>query len=134
MIVKAAKKPQSMPMVKDFLDLIAPAAIRFNTDGYIVGSTYRCVYTIRSYPTSTDELAILRHLGDKDGVNLVIYAREVQPSEERRIVNNATNKNRMNQNSSNSLQESINAEVNLQDVASLIASMKRNQEPLMPRA
>lgn len=131
MIVKAAKKPQSMPMVKDFLDLIAPAAIRFNTDGYIVGSTYRCVFAIRSYPTSTDELAILRHLGDKDGVNLTIYAREVQPSEERKIVNNATNKNRMNQNSSNSLQESINAEVNLQDVASLIASMKRNQEPLM---
>lgn len=29
--------------------MIAPTAVRFNTDGFILGSTYRCVLALRSY-------------------------------------------------------------------------------------
>ena len=32
---------------------------------------------LREYPTATDEQAILRHLGEKDGVTLRIYTRQV---------------------------------------------------------
>lgn len=38
---KAALKPEAVPP-KDFLDMIAPAAVKFNTDSYILGGAYHC--------------------------------------------------------------------------------------------
>ena len=32
---------------KDFFDLVCPTIIKFSTDSYIVGNTYRCVCAIR---------------------------------------------------------------------------------------
>ena len=49
---RVPSKP-SEPRVKDFLDLIAPTAVKFNTDHYICGGTYRCTLALRSYPAST---------------------------------------------------------------------------------
>ena len=66
---KAPAKPAE-PRVKDFLDLIAPTAVKFNTDHAICGGAYRCTLALRSYPTTTEELALLRHLGEKSGVTL----------------------------------------------------------------
>lgn len=57
--------------------------MKFNTDHYILGNSYRTVFALRGYPTSTEELALLRHLGDKSGVTLSVYARQVTPAEER---------------------------------------------------
>ena len=122
------KTPPVQP--KDFLDMIAPTAIRFNTDHYILGGTYRCVLALRGYPTSTEELALLRHLGERSGVTLHIYARKVTPAEEKVIIDNASNKNRMEQSNTNNMQQSVAAEVNLQDVVALIAAKHRNPEPL----
>lgn len=119
------------PIPKDFLDMIAPGAAQFNTDHYILGSSFRTVLALRGYPTSTDELALLRHLGEKSGVTLSIYARKVDPAEERRILHNAANKNRMNRANVNDMKATVTAEANLQDVANLIASMHKNREPLM---
>ena len=53
---------------KEFLDLIAPAAVKFNTDHYILGGTYRAVMALRTYPPATEELARLRRLGEMEGV------------------------------------------------------------------
>ena len=58
--------------LKSFLDMIAPSVIQFYTDHYICGNTFRSVWALREYPTATDEQAILRHLGEKDGVTLRI--------------------------------------------------------------
>ena len=55
---------------KDFLDMIAPAAVKFNTDHFILGSRYHTAMALKSYPPMTDELALLRGLGDMGGVNL----------------------------------------------------------------
>ena len=55
--------------VQGFLDMIAPSVIQFNTDHFICGNTYRCVWALREYPTSTEEQAILKHLGEKDGMS-----------------------------------------------------------------
>jgi len=66
--------------IKTFVDMIAPSIIKFNTDHFICGNTYRCVWALREYPTSTNEQAILRHLGEKDGVTLRIYTRQVTPN------------------------------------------------------
>lgn len=69
--------------VKGFLDMIAPSVIQFYTDHYICGNTFRCVWALREYPTATDEQAILRYLGEMDGVTLRIYTRQVTPAEEK---------------------------------------------------
>lgn len=124
-----ATKPQ-----KTFLDMIAPSVIKFFTDYFICGNTFRCVWALREYPTSTSEQAILRYLGEKDGVTLRIYTRPVTAAEEKRIIANAANKNRMQRNSTNDLQQTVAAESNLQDVAQLAADMHRNREPLLHTA
>ena len=80
--------------------------------------------------TSTEEQAILRNLGEKDGVTLRIYTRQVSPAEERKIISNAANKNRMRQGSTENLQDTITAGNNLQDVADIVSQMHRNKEPL----
>ena len=117
--------------LKSFLDMIAPSIVKFETGYYICGNTFRCIWALREYPTSTDDLAILRHLGEKHGVTLHIYTRMVSPLEERKIVHNAEIRNRMNRGSSQDLQRSVEAESNLQDVANLIGSLHRNKEPLL---
>ena len=117
--------------IKDFLDMIAPGIIKFNTDYFICGNTYRCVWVLREYPTATDEQAILRHLGEKDGVTLRIYTRQVTANEEKKIIHNAANKNRMDRSNTNDLQQTVTAENNLQDVVTLVSSMHRNREPLL---
>ena len=117
--------------LKSFLDMIAPSIVKFETGYYICGNTFRCIWALREYPTSTDDLAILRHLGEKHGVTLHIYTRMVSPLEERKIVHNAEIRNRMNRGSAQDLQRSVEAESNLQDVANLIGSLHRNKEPLL---
>jgi len=111
--------------------MIAPGIIKFNTDYFICGNTYRCVWVLREYPTATDEQAILRHLGEKDGVTLRIYTRQVTASEEKKIIHNAANKNRMDRSNTNDLQQTVTAENNLQDVVTLVSTMHRNREPLL---
>ena len=119
------------PYIKDFLDMVAPSVIDFKVDHYLCGNTCRCVWALREYPTSTDEQAILRHLGEMDGVTIRIYTRQVTPSEERRIIHNAANKHRMSRSSTEELQQTVTAEANLQDVVTLVSSMHRNREPLL---
>jgi type IV secretory pathway VirB4 component len=134
-VSKARKKKTVIPAedakIKDFLDMIAPGIIKFNVDHFICGNTFRCVWVLREYPTSTDEQAILRHLGEKDGVTLCIYTRQVTPGEEKKIIHNAANKNRMDRSSTNNLQQTVTAESNLQDVVTLVSAMHRNREPLL---
>lgn len=120
--------------IQEFLDMIAPSVIKFETDHFICGNTFRCVWALREYPTSTDEQAILSHLGEKDGVTLRIYTRHVTPMEEKKIISNATNKNRMDRSNTNDLQQTVLAESNLQDVATIVAQMHRNREPLLHTA
>ncbi len=126
---KAAKPASFQP--KDFLDMIAPAAVRFNTDYAILGSAYHCVLALRGYPSMTEELALLSRLGEKSGVILHIYIRQVNAAEEKAIIHNAANKSRMERSNSNDMKQSITAEANLQDVAALITAMHRDREPLV---
>lgn len=73
---------QEKVRIQEFLDMIAPSIIKFNTDHFICGNTFRCVWALREYPTATDEQAILRYLGEKDGVTLHLYTRHVTPYED----------------------------------------------------
>ena len=104
---------------KDFFDMILPGTIRFLSDHYIVGDSYRCVWAVREYPPSTEEQAILSQLADRNGVTLRIYHRLVESMEQRKIIQNATRRNRL-KSGGNDVSESIEAEGNLQ-----------NKEPLL---
>ena len=121
---------QEVIATKDFFDCVAPGTIKFLADSYIVGDTYRCAWTIKEYPPSTEEQAILSQLADRNGVTLRIYHRLVEPMEQRQIVNNANRKNRL-MSGDNDLNQAIEAEGNLQDVVTLIANLRKNREPLL---
>ncbi len=59
-----------------------------------------------------------------------IYSRFVDNMEQRRILQNATRKNKM-QSTSEDVQESITAEGNMEDVVTLLSEMRKNKEPLL---
>ena len=115
---------------KDYFDCIAPATIKFYTDYYIIGDSYRCCWVIKEYPPSTDELAILCLLSDKSGVTLRIFNRLVDPIEQRKILQNAMRKNTM-KTTSNDVNDTVQAEENIQDVVELLSNLRKNREPLL---
>ena len=117
--------------IRSFLDCIAPGVVKFEVDHYIFGNTYRCVWALREYPASTESQAILRHLGEKSGVTLRIYCRQVSPGEEDRIIDNANKKNKLDGADPNKLRQAVEAESNLRDVAELVHKMHREHEPLL---
>lgn len=117
--------------LRTYLDCIAPGVVKFEVDHYIFGNTYRCVWALREYPASTESQAILRHLGEKSGVTLRIYCRQVSPGEEDRIIDNANKKNKLDGSDTNKLRQAVEAESNLRDVAELVHKMHREHEPLL---
>ena len=128
---KRQKAQGKEEQLKSFLDMIAPGVVRFNTDNYLCGNTFRCVWALREYPAATEDQAILRHLGEKDGVTLHTYTRIVDAMEEDRIIQNATNKNKMNRANTNDTKQMVTAEGNLQDVYEMVNSMRKKREPLI---
>lgn len=115
---------------KDFFDMILPGTVKFFSDHYILGDSYRCVWAIREYPPTTEEQAILSQLGDRSGVTLRIYHRLVESMEQRKIIQNATRRNKL-KSGGNDMNETIEAEGNLQDVVELLANLRKNKEPLL---
>ena len=128
---KKKKMPEQAPRPKNFLDMIAPAAVKFNTDHFILGSRYHTAMALKSYPPMTDELALLRGLGDMGDVNLRLTARQVTPAEEDAILHAATNKSRMERSNTNDYKQSVTAEANLRDMAELLAKQRQEKEPLI---
>ena len=115
---------------KDFFDMILPGTVKFLSDHYIVGDSYRCVWVIREYPPSTEEQAILSQLADRSGVTLRIYHRLVESMEQRKIIQNATRRNKLKSGGTD-MNDTIEAEGNLQDVIELLANLRKNREPLL---
>ena len=115
---------------KDFFDLIMPGTVRFFSDYYTVGDSYRCVWAIREYPPQTEEQAILSRLGDKRGVTLRIYNRLVSAMEREKIIQSADRKNKM-KSASNNITEAVRAEGNLNDIVDLLMNADREREILL---
>lgn len=96
---KAIRKEQT-PTISDvrdrqmmaFFDRIAPGVIKFYTDYYILGNTYRCAWALREYAPVTEDLAILRGISDKGGVTMRIYHTVVTAQEQRQIFDRAVRK------------------------------------------
>ena len=110
--------------------MILPGSVKFLSDHYVVGDSYRSVWVIREYPPSTEEQAILSQLADRSGVTLRIYHRLVESMEQRKIIQNATRRNKLKSGGTD-VNETIEAEGNLQDVIELLANLRKNKEPLL---
>lgn len=115
---------------KDFFDMILPGTIKFFADSYIIGDSYRCAWAVKEYPPSTEEQAIFSQLADRSGVTLRIYLRPVESAEQRKIIQNATRRNKL-KSGSNDMNDTIEAEGNLQDVIEMLANLRKNREPLL---
>lgn len=124
------QEKQEQLAVKDFFDRILPGTLKFYSDHYICGDSYRCVWAIKEYPPSTEEQAILSQLADRSHITLRIYNRLVDSAEQRKIIQNATRRNRL-RSGGDDVQETVDAENNLKDVVQLLADLRKNREPLL---
>lgn len=116
--------------VKDFFDMIVPTTVKFNVDHYICGDSFRSVWAIKEYPPQTSNQAILSRFGDKEAVTLHMYTRFVDGVEQRKILQNASRKNKMLASSSD-IADSVTGEGNLEDVVELLNDLRKNREPLL---
>ena len=116
--------------IKDFFDMVAPTTIKFNTDHFICGDSYRCVWAIKEYPPMTTDQAILSRFGDKEAVTLHMYTRFVDGLEQSKILQNAGRKNKLLANS-NDIEDMVIGEGNLGDVVELLGDLRKNREPLL---
>ena len=89
------------------------------------------MWAIREYPPTTEEQAILSQLADRNGVTLRIYHRLVESMEQRKIIQNATRRNRL-KSGGNDVSETIEAEGNLQDVIELARQPPQEQRAVTP--
>ena len=115
---------------KDFFDRAIPGSVRFFSDHYICGNYYKSVWAITEYPPNTEETALLAHLADRSGVTLRIYNRLVSNIEQKKIMQQAMRKNHM-MSTTNDVNESIKAEDNMNDIATLLSELRRDRESLL---
>ena len=127
---KKKQEKQERLAIKDFFDRVLPGVLKFYSDHYICGDSYRCVWAIKEYPPSTEEQAILSQLADRSHITLRIYNRLVDSAEQRKIIQNATRRNRL-RSGGDDVQETVEAENNLKDVVQLLADLRKNREPLL---
>lgn len=118
---------------KDLFDCILPGNIKFLSDYYICGNDYCCAWAIKSYPPTTEEQALFSQLSDKAGITLHTYNRPVEALEQRKIIQDAARKNTM-QSASNDVNETVQANENLQDVVEMLSNLRKNKEPLIHSA
>ena len=127
---KRKRRGKPRELEKDFLDMIAPTAIRFGSETFLCGNTRRCVWALREYPVQTEEQALLRHLGEKNGVNLHIYTSRLSLPDENKIFENATNKNKLESNTGD-VRQVMTARSNLEDIVRISDAMRKSGEPLV---
>ena len=119
---------------KTFLEMIAPARVQFYPDHYVCGSTFRCVWALKDYPPTTEEQALLRHLGEKDNVTLHIFTRLVNAGEERQIYKSATNSAQLRRSNAGDIQQAVAAETNLENMGDMARHQVMSREPFLHTA
>ena len=116
--------------LKSFVDLVAPSKIEFkrNPTYYILGGTFRTVYAIRSYPTTTTRQHLLKSLGEQDGVTLHIYSNVLNTSERSKAFSNAEKRNRSVFSTAKTMENKQQGIENLTDLQQLISTAHKTNE------
>ena len=117
--------------IKDFLDVTLASRLSFKLDYYVSDSQVRCVWAVRSYPLSTSELALLRKIGEMEGITLRIDLRKCTESEERTVINSAVNRENMKYYSSSRATDKAAAKTDREEILKLIERNREKKIPLM---
>lgn len=114
----------------EFFDRVAPGAIKFYTDYYILGNTYRCAWALREISPVTEDLALLRNLADKGGVSLRIYHSLVGSQEQRQILDRALRKTNVER-SSGDFEQVIEGTEAQKDLISMRKDQRKTRDGLL---
>lgn len=118
--------------LKNFVELIAPSIIDFkHPSHYIIGNTFRRAYAVRTYAKSTEQIALLKELGEMDGITLHIYNRVVAPEKQDKIFNAANRRNKAKFTSSRDATSQIEGESNLSDIKKMIKKSQDSKEAFL---
>jgi hypothetical protein len=134
--IKTSEKAKKTPAIndvelKEFLDMIMPSVLDFHDDYFICGNTFRSVWAIREYPTVTEQTALLKQLGEMDGITLRIYTRPVTPFEENKMLDRAERKNKHNKSNATKMRDEVAADSNLSDMRIIAARQHEAKESLI---
>ncbi len=132
---KGMKKKELTPeqveeiRIKKFIDMVCPATIKFFSNYYICGGTYRSVWAIREYAPikENDELAILSNIADKNNVTLRIYSRVVSAQEYHNIVQQANRTNKTEILDSD-ITKHVEATEKNEELYEMLAATRKNNE------
>ena len=116
--------------LKTFFDMAAPNSIKFNTDYYICGNTYRCVWSIIGFIYSTENFALLSELAAKSGISIHIRHHALSVNAEDKVIANAEQKNAQGVFSKN-LSSAISAKEDARELAALLQKKRKDKEPLL---
>ena len=114
----------------DFFDRAAPGIIRFYTDYYILGNTYRCAWVLREFSPIAEDMALLRNLSDKSGVSLRIYHEPVSSQEQRQIFDRALRKTNVEK-TSGDFETVIEGAADQEDLISMRKDQRKSRDGLL---
>lgn len=114
----------------EFFDRVAPGVIKFYTDYYILGNTYRCAWVLRELPPVSEDLALLRNLADKGGVSLRIYHSIVGSHEQRQIFDRALRKTNVERKSGD-FEKIIEGAAAQEDLISMRKDQRKTRDGLL---
>ena len=114
----------------DFFDRVAPGIIKFYTDYYILGNTYRCAWVLQEFSPVSEDMALLRNLADKSGVSLRIYHSPVSSQEQRQIFDRALRKTNVEK-TSGDFEKVIEGSEDQKDLISMRKDQRRSRDSLL---
>lgn len=120
------------PDVKNFVDLVAPSIMNFKFKNHcIIGNTYRSIFAVRSYVTQTEQQAIIKALGEKEGVTLHIYSRVVNAIEKRKIINNAERSSKSKVFNATNISDRTEGMEDIKDLQQVLSNTYKTNEKLL---
>lgn len=114
----------------DFFDRVAPGIIKFYTDYYIMGNSYRCAWVLQEFSPVSEDMALLRNLADKSGVSLRIYHAPVSSQEQRQIFDRALRKTNVEK-TSGDFEKVIEGAEDQKDLISMRRDQRRTRDSLL---
>ena len=120
------------PDIKNFVDLVAPSIMNFKFKNHcIIGNTYRSIFAVRSYVTQTEQQALIKALGEKEGVTLHIYSRVVNALEKRKIINNAERSSKSKVYNATNISDRTEGMEDIKDLQQVLSNTYKTNEKLL---
>ncbi|MBQ3286097.1 MAG: type VI secretion protein [Ruminococcus sp.] len=116
---------------KGFVDVVCPSVAVFKQPNYyVIGNTFRSVIALREYQTLTDQRAILKEFGEKEGVTLHIYARRLNSVETNKVIDNSEINSKSKIIGAKKLREQVDGVEDIDDIKKYITNKRSSNQSL----